>query len=116
MKKIEVVTASPRRRRFSEEQKTSILREAEEPGVTLAEVARRHEIAASLIHHWRRRAAEMSNFIKILPQDSPNSVPLDKAIRAGVRIASPTGYVLDLASPLSLREIAALARMLGERA
>ena len=40
-------------RRFTAEQKIEILREAEQPGVTVSEVCRRHSIAPSMLYRWR---------------------------------------------------------------
>jgi transposase len=40
-------------RRFTAEQKIEILREAEQPGVTISEVCRRHGLAASVFYRWR---------------------------------------------------------------
>jgi transposase len=46
-----------RRRRFSLEEKQSILTAAGEPGATVAEVARQYGVGRSLIHNWRRQDA-----------------------------------------------------------
>src|SRR5260370_42092677 len=40
-------------RRFTAEQKIEILREADQPGVTVSEVCRRHGLAPSLLYRWR---------------------------------------------------------------
>ena len=40
-------------RRFTAEQKLSILKEAEQPGVTISEVCRRHGVAPSMFYRWR---------------------------------------------------------------
>jgi transposase len=40
-------------RRFTAEQKLEILREAEQPGVTVSEVCRRHSLAPSVFYRWR---------------------------------------------------------------
>jgi transposase len=40
-------------RRFTAEQKLSILKEAEQPGVTISEVCRRHGLAPSVFYRWR---------------------------------------------------------------
>jgi transposase len=40
-------------RRFTAEQKIEILREAEQPGVTVSEVCRRHGLAPSVFYRWR---------------------------------------------------------------
>ena len=40
-------------RRFTAEQKIEILREADQPGVTVSEVCRRHGLAPSVLYRWR---------------------------------------------------------------
>ncbi len=41
------------RRRFSDEQKRAIVQETEKPGVSVAQVCRRHGIATSMVFRWR---------------------------------------------------------------
>ena len=40
-------------RRFTAEEKMQILKEAEQPGVTVAEVCRKHGMTPSLLYNWR---------------------------------------------------------------
>lgn len=40
-------------RRFTADQKLEILREAEQPGVSISEVCRRHALAPSVFYRWR---------------------------------------------------------------
>jgi transposase-like protein len=40
-------------RRTTAEQKLEILREAQQPGVTVSEVCRRHGLAPSVLYRWR---------------------------------------------------------------
>ena len=40
-------------RRFTAEQKLEILREADQPGVSVSEVCRRHGLAPSVFYRWR---------------------------------------------------------------
>jgi transposase len=46
-----------RRRRFSLEEKRTILKAAGEPGTTVSEVSRRYGVGRSVIHNWRRQEA-----------------------------------------------------------
>lgn len=52
--RIEVITGTPRRRRWTAEQKIRIIEESYEPGETVSAVARRHGVAANLVFRWRR--------------------------------------------------------------
>lgn len=60
MGRIEVITRTERRRKYSPVERDAIIREADAPDVTVREVAKRHDIAESLIYSWRtaRRQAE----------------------------------------------------------
>jgi transposase-like protein len=49
----EVVDGRSNRRHFSDEQKRAIVQETEKPGVSVAQVCRRHGIATSMGFRWR---------------------------------------------------------------
>lgn len=55
---VEVLTGVERRRRWSYEEKVRLVEETLTAGVTVAEVARRYEVAQSLLFAWRRQARE----------------------------------------------------------
>ena len=55
-------------RRFTAEQKLEILREAEQPGVTVSEVCRRHGLSPSVLYRWR--AVAQSGSASALKQDA----------------------------------------------
>jgi hypothetical protein len=48
-------------RRFTAEEKASILKEAEQPGVSKADVCRKHAIALSLLYNWRSVRPDAEN-------------------------------------------------------
>lgn len=50
----EVIVGVERRRRWSEEQKLTIVMEVGIDGATVAEVARRHDLTRQHIYQWRR--------------------------------------------------------------
>jgi transposase len=52
-RRIEVITGVERRRRWSEEDKARIVAESLEPGVVVAEVARRYGIHRNQLYDWR---------------------------------------------------------------
>lgn len=49
----EVLIGPERRRRWSDAEKIAIVSEAAEPGVRVADVARRHDITRQQIYQWR---------------------------------------------------------------
>jgi transposase len=70
MSRIEVLSGPERRRRWSAEQKQTIVAEAFAPGASVCEVARRVDLVPSLIYRWRqepgdkyRRQQNWSDFI-----------------------------------------------------
>jgi transposase len=73
MTQIEVLSSPERRRRWSAEQKRSIVAEAFVPGASVCEVARRMDVVPSLIHRWRqelRTAAE--EFAEVVVAPAPD--------------------------------------------
>lgn len=52
---MEIITGVERRRRWRVEDKLRILAEAEQPGMSFSEVARRHDVSRGLLQTWRRR-------------------------------------------------------------
>ena len=54
MTQIEVLSSPERRRRWSTQQKRSIVAQAFAPGASVCEVARRADVVPSLIYRWRR--------------------------------------------------------------
>src|SRR5271168_3734509 len=57
LRRIEVITGTGRRRRWDAETKGCLVAESFEPGCSVSEVARRHDISPSLLFLWRRQAA-----------------------------------------------------------
>ena len=54
--RVEVLGGVERRRRWSRDEKMRILAESLEPGAKVAEVARRNDVASSVLFSWRRQA------------------------------------------------------------
>ncbi len=86
-----VMTGPERRRRWSEDQKRSILAAADEPGASVAEVARRADICTSLIYRWRQLRREATGFVPAVLVDEP-LVDAPAGARAG-----STAMVVELA-------------------
>jgi transposase len=54
--RVEVLEGAERRRRWSSDEKMRIVAETLEPGTKVTAVARRNQVAASLVFAWRRQA------------------------------------------------------------
>src|SRR5262245_37510195 len=68
MSTVTVLTGPERRRRWTAQEKARIVEESFAAGVTVAEVARRYDVNANLLHLWRRRAREVGDGrVKFLP-------------------------------------------------
>lgn len=59
MARMDVLTGAERRRRWSGDQKRSVVAAAFAPGAVVAEVARRADVCPSLIYRWRRELADV---------------------------------------------------------
>jgi transposase len=56
--RIEVITGTARRRRWTTGEKLRIVAESVQSGETISAVARRHGVAANLLYRWRRLMTE----------------------------------------------------------
>lgn len=69
--RVEIIARTERRRKFSDAEKAAILAEADAEGVSVRQVAERHEIAESLIYNWRsarrQAAAITSEALEFIP-------------------------------------------------
>lgn len=78
--RVEIVTGSARRRRWTLEEKLAFVEEARRSASSLADVARRHGVCRSLLFRWRRQAeagelgpAETSAFVPVTMMPEPGS-------------------------------------------
>ena len=86
LRRIEVITGTGRRRRWDGETKARIVAESFEPGRSVSEVARRHDISPSLVFLWRRQAAEPAKNAEGNVRGGPAFVPM---VLAGDEQAAP---------------------------
>src|SRR5258706_12754904 len=56
VRRIELITGTGRRRRWSDDDKARIVVESLRPGANVAEVARRHGLSPQQLFGWRRKA------------------------------------------------------------
>ncbi len=55
---VELLMGDVRRRRWTTEQKLTIIEQSFEPGETVSSAARRHGVAPNLLYRWRRLLSE----------------------------------------------------------
>ena len=77
MASIEVLVGPERRRRWSIEQKQSIVAAAFEPGAVVRDVARQADVTPSLIYRWRRDIRAAANgFAQVLVAPAGNGIAI----------------------------------------
>jgi transposase len=118
--RMEVLTQPERRRRWSDEEKLRIIREAMEPGVRFADVARRHDISAPQLYQWRvalREArlvdpgVDLAGFIEVQPQEAvaPSALAAG-AGRVQIEVVTIGGRVLRAPASLDCADLRRLIR------
>lgn len=120
---MEIITGVERRRRWRPEEKQRVLAELEVPGVTVTEVARRHDISRGLIWTWRRQArrgsAPMDANAGFLPMRiAPEALPSSSMQGVKLEVPADTTIEIKLADGTTIRvggdlTAAALRRVLG---
>jgi transposase len=106
--RIEVVTHSERRRRWSDTDKQEILQETLVPGATVTAVAKRHGIGTGQIYTWRRQAlaGAVGGFMPVTVSEEirPDASP-EPALPAPRSAPSPRRGVIEivLANGIRLR-------------
>jgi transposase len=103
MSQITLLTGPERRRRWSDEEKLSILEEAFAPGSCVSDVARRHDVAPGLIYTWRRNARAAthvgSGFVEAVVTDPGSSADPGCRPVIQVELASARVSIAAAASP-----------------
>ena len=66
MARVEVITGPQRRRRWSAEQKRTIVAESLAPGAVVTEIARRADIGPGQIYRWRRQLGAGKRFAQVV--------------------------------------------------
>ncbi|WP_459678133.1 IS66-like element accessory protein TnpA [Acidisoma sp. 7E03] len=120
---MEIITGFERRRRWRPEEKQRVLAEPEVPGVTVTEVARRHDISRGLIWTLRRQArrgsAPMDASVGFLPMRiAPDALPSSSMQGVKLEVPADTTIEIKLADGTTIRvggdvTPAALRRVLG---
>jgi transposase len=111
------VSDTGRRRRWTDDEKIRIVEESLGDGVTLAEVARRHEVSRSQLYDWRYRyrhglLGSGPRFLRVLNVEEasdgpdPDSIPAARPDVMTVdfgpryRVSIPSGFDMEAAARL----------------
>jgi transposase len=108
VRRLEVISGTGRRRRFSDDDKTRMIEETLAPGAVVSEVARRHGLTPQQLFTWRRQArqpvgaaavSEASAFVPAVieapPPERPARWRARKQARAIVRAAGAIEVEID---------------------
>ena len=115
----EVIVGVERRRRWSDEEKLSILGEVGVGGASVADVARRHDLTRQHIYQWRRQLRDKglwrgSHETVFLALDAPTEQPrleTAPAREAEVEIVFSNGRVLRSRGGMADGDLARLIRL-----
>lgn len=113
MARMEIMSGSERRRRWSDEAKLMILAEADQPGVRIGDVARRHDIYSSQIRLWRQSFSYVGRPAMFLPVEitaevSATPVPDTPPTPAVIEISLRSGRCLRIPADIELRMLGSL--------
>jgi transposase len=113
MARIEVISGVERRRRWSQEAKLRILAEADQPGIRIGDVARRHDIYPAQIRLWRQTFSHFSAPTMFLPVEIAEEVSLGQAsmtppVSIVIEIVLRNGRGLKVPADLERRKLASL--------
>lgn len=94
-RRVEVLTGSVRRRRWSADQKARIVAETLVPGARVSEVARRWQLSSQQLFGWRRAARRDVNTVSATPSGllRADFVPI---VTDATRVAHETASVIEV--------------------
>jgi transposase len=99
-RRIELITGTTRRRRWSDDERARILAESFEPGANVSAVARRHGVNGGLLHAWRKKAKTRVD--EAAQANAPLFIPVAIAKAGGdakgetPRLLSPLGRMIEI--------------------
>jgi transposase len=104
MSRVEVISGLERRRRWSEEQKRTIVAEAFAPGASVSAVSRRTDIGTGQIYRWRRELCDaVAGFTEVVVAPPPcerteaDAAAVEVALGTDIRVRIPVTTPADLA-------------------
>lgn len=123
MGRVEIITGRERRRRWPEEEKLKIREEAMAPGVSMAEVARRHDLYPQQLYTWRRLFAEAADQadtpapmflpVEIAEREVPRRRPRRRRVGL-VEVVLASGRTLRIPPDIEAETLTRLVRALEE--
>ena len=118
VRRLEVITGTGRRRRFSDDDKARLIEETLVPGAVVSEVARRHGLAPQQLFTWRRQARQAAgtNADTEIAQFVPAVVELALPKRASRRQQRKRARQVDRTSGIIEVEIAGVTVRVGRGA
>lgn len=113
MARMEIISGIERRRRWTKAAKLEILAQADQPGVRIGDVARRHDIYPAQIRLWRRVLSPFdapSSFVPVrLLDEGALEQPLSsEARRVSIEIVLRNGRGLKVPSDKERKTLASL--------
>ena len=75
-RRVEVLTGTPRRRRWSDEEKAAIVAESEMPGAQASEIALRYGLHRNQLYGWRREFGSVANAMAEAGAPGPDFIPV----------------------------------------
>ena len=110
-RRIELITGTTRRRRWSDDERARILAESFEPGANISAVARRHGVHGGLLHSWRKQAKTRAE--GAAQADAPLFIPVAIAKASGDAVGetprplSPPGRMIEIETRGALVRVSA---------
>ena len=99
-RRIELITGTARRRRWSDDERARILAESFEAGANISAVARRHGVNGGLLHYWRKQARTRAR--EAVQADAPLFIPVaiakasSDAVGETPRLLSSPGRMIEI--------------------
>ena len=116
MSQVTVITGPERRRRWSDEEQREILTAAFAPAANVREVARRYDVATSMIYKWRREAlaaGQIPGFAEmVVVPATPTAAPMPVAV-VEIEVGGKALVRLPVTTPPSLAS--AIVKAIGLR-
>jgi transposase len=102
--RVEVITRGERRRTWTAEQKREIVAESLGPGLTAAEVARKHGVSTGLLYTWRQQLLRGAGAVitrveprfaevELTPRPPPEPADITPALASAAPSPRPEGLI-----------------------